>query len=131
MAGTPPEAARTSINASAAKVALELLARPVCAMNLIGGLGWFTGWENGRRLPCQVQVHLFRPAQRQWISWWSPAGPRAVPGGEASWGPPGAKREAHFAELRNPVRDIAHQATGPRAADMDLDTAGRLVDSNG
>ena len=55
MAGTPPEAARTSINASAAKVALELLARPVCAMNLIGGLGWFTGWEMDAAFPVKFK----------------------------------------------------------------------------
>jgi hypothetical protein len=47
LAGTPPEAARTSINASAAKIALELLAGPVCAANMVGGLGWFTGWDMG------------------------------------------------------------------------------------
>lgn len=45
LAGTPPEAARTSINISAAKIALELLAGPVCAANLASGLGWFTGWD--------------------------------------------------------------------------------------
>ena len=45
LACTPPEAARTSINASAATIALELLAGPVCAANLAGGLGWFTGWN--------------------------------------------------------------------------------------
>jgi hypothetical protein len=45
LAGTPPEAARTSINASAAKIALELLAGPVCAANLATGLNWFTGWD--------------------------------------------------------------------------------------
>jgi hypothetical protein len=45
LAGTPPEAARTSINASAAKIALELLAGPVCGANLAGGLGQFTGWD--------------------------------------------------------------------------------------
>lgn len=36
-----------SFNASAAKIALELLAGPVCAANLAGGLGWFTGWDMG------------------------------------------------------------------------------------
>jgi hypothetical protein len=45
LAGTPPEAARTSINASAGTIALELLAGPVCAANLASGLGWFTGWN--------------------------------------------------------------------------------------
>jgi len=45
LAGTPPETARTSINASAAKIALELLAGPVCAANLADRLGWFTGWD--------------------------------------------------------------------------------------
>jgi hypothetical protein len=31
--------------ASAATIALELLAGPVCTANLVGGLGWFTGWD--------------------------------------------------------------------------------------
>lgn len=45
LAAAPPEAARTSINVSAATIALELLAGPVCAANLASGLGWFTGWD--------------------------------------------------------------------------------------
>lgn len=44
-AGMTPEEAQAAINTNPRVIALELLVGPMCAVGLLEGLRWFTGWD--------------------------------------------------------------------------------------